>query len=109
MKILGKRNSYLKTEKQKKETTGKFIITKNGSSKKNILERSFQKANLRFTRLSVRGKEKVGNELGFAFKAVNLKKCIAMNRNRQKITKVILRKMGSIIKDRTHFYLFLAF
>src|SRR5699024_10380428 len=46
MKILGKRNSYLKTEKQKKETTGKFIITKNGSSKKNILERSFQKKKL---------------------------------------------------------------
>ena len=46
MKIFGKRNSYSKTEKQKKETTGKFIITKNGSRKKNILERSFRKKKL---------------------------------------------------------------
>lgn len=39
----------------------------------------FLKANLRFTRLSVRGKKKVENELGFAFMAVNLLKYIAMN------------------------------
>jgi transposase len=41
----------------------------------------FLKANLRFTRLSrlsVRGKEKVKNELGFAFMAVNLRKITAM-------------------------------
>ncbi|WP_038111465.1 transposase, partial [Tuberibacillus calidus] len=38
----------------------------------------FLKANLRFTRLSVRGKEKVINELGFAFMAVNLRKITAM-------------------------------
>ncbi|WP_035179018.1 IS1182 family transposase [Alkalihalobacterium bogoriense] len=37
----------------------------------------FLKANLHFTRLSVRGKEKVKNELGFAFLAVNLRKYIA--------------------------------
>lgn len=37
------------------------------------------KANLRFTRLSVRGKEKVKNELGFAFMAVNLRKYTAMS------------------------------
>ncbi|MFV8830586.1 IS1182 family transposase [Alkalihalobacterium sp. APHAB7] len=37
----------------------------------------FLKANLHFTRLSVRGKEKVKNELGFAFMAVNLRKYIA--------------------------------
>ena len=39
----------------------------------------FLKANLHFTRMSVRGKEKVKNELGFAFMAVNLRKYTAMN------------------------------
>ena len=39
----------------------------------------FLKANLRFTRLSLRGKEKVKNELGFAFMAVNLRKYTAAN------------------------------
>ncbi|PRO65688.1 hypothetical protein C6I21_09205 [Alkalicoccus urumqiensis] len=34
----------------------------------------FLKANLRFTRFSVRGTEKVKNEIGFAFMAVNLRK-----------------------------------
>ncbi|WP_017187875.1 transposase, partial [Alkalibacillus haloalkaliphilus] len=38
----------------------------------------FLKANLRFTRLSVRGKAKVENELGFAFMAVNLRKLTAI-------------------------------
>jgi transposase len=37
----------------------------------------FLKANLRFTRLSVKGKDKVKNELGFAFMAVTLKKITA--------------------------------
>ena len=41
----------------------------------------FLKANLCFTRFSVRGKGKVENELGFAFMAVNLRKYTAMNRN----------------------------
>jgi transposase len=40
----------------------------------------FLKANLGFTRMSVRGKEKVKNELGFAFMAVNLRKYTAKNR-----------------------------
>jgi transposase len=39
----------------------------------------FLKANLHFTRMSVRGKEKVENELGFAFMAVNLRKYTASN------------------------------
>ncbi|MDY0404029.1 IS1182 family transposase [Virgibacillus sp. 179-BFC.A HS] len=39
----------------------------------------FLKANLCFHRFSVRGKDKVENELGFAFMAVNLRKYIAMN------------------------------
>lgn len=37
----------------------------------------FLKANLRFTRMSVRGKEKVKSELGFALMAVNLRKYTA--------------------------------
>ncbi|KGX88891.1 IS1182 family transposase [Pontibacillus litoralis] len=41
----------------------------------------FLKANLGFTRLSVRNKEKVKNELGFAFMAVNLRKYTAINNN----------------------------
>ncbi|MGG4170145.1 IS1182 family transposase [Rossellomorea vietnamensis] len=39
----------------------------------------FLKANLRFTRFSVRGKSKVENEMGFALMAVNLRKFIANN------------------------------
>ena len=35
------------------------------------------KANLRFTRFSVRGKSKVENEMGFALMAVNLRKYAA--------------------------------
>ncbi|MTT33352.1 IS1182 family transposase [Terrilactibacillus sp. BCM23-1] len=41
----------------------------------------FLKANLRFTRMSVRGKAKVKNELGFAFMAVNLRKYTAKTQN----------------------------
>lgn len=41
----------------------------------------FLKANLCFTRFSVRGKEKVNNELGFALMAVNLRKYTARNDN----------------------------
>ncbi|MBM7542164.1 transposase [Amphibacillus cookii] len=37
----------------------------------------FLKANLAFTRFSVRGNEKVKNEMGFAFMAVNLRKYTA--------------------------------
>jgi len=39
----------------------------------------FLKANLRFTRFSVRGKPKVENEMGLALMAVNLRKYIAIN------------------------------
>ncbi|MFL6555179.1 MAG: transposase, partial [Bacillus sp. (in: firmicutes)] len=39
----------------------------------------FLKANLRFTRFSVRGKSKVENEMGFALMAVNLRKFTANN------------------------------
>ena len=40
------------------------------------------KANLRFTRMSVRGKENVKKELGFAFMAVNVRKYIASSKKR---------------------------
>lgn len=39
----------------------------------------FLKANLRFTRFSVRGKSKVGNEMGLALMAVNLRKFTAIS------------------------------
>src|SRR5699024_9281449 len=39
----------------------------------------FLKANLGFTRMSVRGKPKVHNEMGFALMAVNLRKYTANN------------------------------
>src|SRR5699024_11940283 len=39
----------------------------------------FLKANLGFTRMSVRGKPKVHNEMGFALMAVNLRKYTAIN------------------------------
>jgi len=39
----------------------------------------FLKANLRFTRFSVRGKSKVENEMGLALMAVNLRKFTAIN------------------------------
>ncbi|MGD7046115.1 transposase, partial [Jeotgalibacillus proteolyticus] len=39
----------------------------------------FLKANLGFTRLSVRGKDRVKNELGFALMAVNLRKFAAIS------------------------------
>ncbi|OIJ11841.1 DDE transposase [Anaerobacillus alkalilacustris] len=39
----------------------------------------FLKANLRFTRFSVRGKSKVGNEMGLALMAVNIRKFTANN------------------------------
>ena len=39
----------------------------------------FLKANLRFTRFSVRGKSKVDNEMGLALMAVNLRKFTAIS------------------------------
>ncbi|QBK26855.1 hypothetical protein DKZ56_13980 [Ureibacillus thermophilus] len=44
----------------------------------------FLKANLRFTRFSVRGKSKVENEMGIALMAVNLRKYTA---NKNQLTK----------------------
>lgn len=55
----------------------------------------FLKANLCFTRFSVRGKGKVENELGFAFMAVNLRKYTAMNRNQTVDNKSNPKQNGS--------------
>ena len=55
----------------------------------------FLKANLRFTRMSVRGKAKVKNELGFAFMAVNLRKYTAKTQNSTIDNDNILTKNGS--------------
>ncbi|SFB36277.1 Transposase DDE domain-containing protein [Lentibacillus halodurans] len=41
----------------------------------------FLKANLRFSRFSVRGQKKVKNELGFAFMAVSMRKYTAKKSN----------------------------
>ncbi|WP_404452804.1 IS1182 family transposase [Virgibacillus necropolis] len=55
----------------------------------------FLKANLCFTRMSVRGEEKVENELGFAFMAVNLRKYTAMKINQRKDNENNPTKNGS--------------
>ncbi|MCR6105653.1 IS1182 family transposase [Salipaludibacillus agaradhaerens] len=64
----------------------------------------FLKANLRFTRMSVRGKDKVQNEIGFALMAVNLRKYTV----RQSHQSSLLHKNGPIYRMtiiRTVFYL----
>src|SRR5699024_2156238 len=71
----------------------------------------FLKANLRFTRLSVRGKENVENELGFAFMAVNIRKYTALKTNRPKGNENNPSKNGSDHQKTmigTIFKLFLA-
>ena len=73
-----------KWEQQKEYTREKLSDEKTGeiySKRKVDVEPvfGFLKANLSFTRMSVRGKAKVANELGFAFMAVNLRKLTAMN------------------------------
>ncbi|MGM8216220.1 IS1182 family transposase [Bacillaceae bacterium W0354] len=74
-----------KWEQQKEYTREKLSEEKTGEiygKRKTDVEPvfGFLKANLGFTRMSVRGKAKVKNELGFAFMAVNLRKYAAMNR-----------------------------
>lgn len=64
----------------------------------------FLKANLHFTRMSVRGKDKVKNEMGFALMAVNLRKYTAMKQgpNMYEPTK---RSQLSFLIIRSAFYL----
>src|SRR5699024_7392694 len=86
-------------QRQQKVKTESYFTMKNGNTKKNMREKlsneetgeiygkrkidvepvfGFLKANLGFTRMSVRGKPKVHNEMGFALMAVNLRKYTAI-------------------------------
>src|SRR5690606_25213759 len=69
----------------------------------------FLKANLGFTRFSVRGKSNVHNELGFALMAVNIRKYAAINDENGTFSKDDMRKNGCIylfIDKTTVFNLF---
>src|SRR5690625_1779251 len=68
----------------------------------------FLKANLGFTRMSVRGKPKVHNELGFALMAVNLRKYSAINNENGTFSSDELRKRLclSFLIITTFFYSF---
>ncbi|WP_339236632.1 IS1182 family transposase [Oceanobacillus sp. FSL W7-1281] len=70
----------------------------------------FLKANLGFTRFSVRGKPKVENELGFALMAVNLRRYTASSRFFMYLLINDFKKDGFRIKTRCgiHLFLFLA-
>src|SRR5699024_5365562 len=61
--------AYIRTQLSKEETGA--IYGKRKIDVEPVF--GFLKANLCFTRMSVRGKEKVENEIGFAFMAVNLR------------------------------------
>src|SRR5699024_7173080 len=56
----------------------------------------FLKANLGFTRMSVRGKPKVHNEMGFALMAVNLRKYTAINNENETFSHKNKRKNGCV-------------
>ena len=56
----------------------------------------FLKANLSFTRMSVRGKSNVHNKLGFALMAVNLRKYTAINNKNRPFTSDELNKNGCV-------------
>ncbi|MFC5560120.1 IS1182 family transposase [Ureibacillus thermophilus] len=78
-----------KWERQKEYVRAKLSEEKAGSifrQRKMAVEPvfGFLKANLRFTRFSVRGKSKVENEMGIALMAVNLRKYTA---NKDQLTK----------------------
>src|SRR5699024_6868390 len=56
----------------------------------------FLKANLGFTRMSVRGKSKVHNEMGFALMAVNLRKYTVTNNENGTFSHKKKRKNGCV-------------
>src|SRR5699024_3361121 len=56
----------------------------------------FLKANLGFTRMSVRGKSKVHNEMGFALMAVNIRKYTAINNKNGTFSPENIRKNANI-------------
>ncbi|WP_438822746.1 transposase, partial [Oceanobacillus alkalisoli] len=70
----------------------------------------FLKANLGFTRFSVRGKQKATNELAFALMAVNLRKFTAKNSKKINNDDKFLSKMNPsrILMTWILFLLFLA-
>ena len=67
----------------------------------------FLKANLGFTRMSVRGKSKVHNELGFALMAVNIRKYSAINNENGTFSYDEMRKNGCVYLfiDKTTFFI----
>src|SRR5699024_6086744 len=70
----------------------------------------FLKANLGFTRMSVRGKPKVHNEMGFALMAVNLRKYTAINNENGIFSHKNKRKKGCIylLLINTTFFVYLG-
>src|SRR5699024_2660483 len=70
----------------------------------------FLKANLGFTRMSVRGKPKVHNEMGFALMAVNLRKYTAINNENGIFSHENKRKKGCIylLLINTTFFVYLG-
>src|SRR5699024_9100519 len=70
----------------------------------------FLKANLGFTRMSVRGKPKVHNEMGFALMAVNLRKYNVINNENGIFSHENKRKKGCIylLLINTTFFVYLG-
>src|SRR5690625_4390233 len=90
-----------KWEKQKEYIREKLLEKKAGEiykQRKIDVEPvfGFLKANLSFSRFSVRGKSKVENEIGFALMAVNLRKYTATNRENGNLLCNKLRKNGCV-------------
>jgi hypothetical protein len=85
----------------KEGTNRRIYSNKKWEEQKNMIQQllspvfGYLKANLRFTRMSVRGKTNVKNELGFAFMAVNLRKCTAMNASSALPMRTNAQKKGS--------------
>src|SRR5699024_7692343 len=80
-------------EKLSNEETGEIY----GKRKIDVeLVFGFLKANLGFTRMSVRGKPKVHNEMGFALMAVNLRKYSAINNENGIFSHKDIRKNGCV-------------
>ncbi|MEJ8777170.1 IS1182 family transposase [Pseudogracilibacillus sp. ICA-222130] len=62
----------------------------------------FLKANLGLTRMSVRGKSQVHNEIGFALMAVNLRKFTAINKEKHNNFHLKTRKSGVVYKKHVN-------
>jgi len=67
----------------------------------------FLKANLGFTRMSVRGKSNVHNEIGFALLAVNLRKFTANNKEKHNNFDLNTRKSGVVYKKHVNYTTFI--